>query len=82
MRPIGTAAINAPVTELMKSKGMNCRIATTVPQKQRLQGETLAEKAEHHESRNEGSCKNGVPLAPLGIAGMQAVLKVVLKRRD
>ena len=31
MRPIGTAAINAPVTELIKSKGMNCGTATTAP---------------------------------------------------
>ena len=31
MRPIGTAAIKAPVTECMKSNGTICGTATTVP---------------------------------------------------
>ena len=36
IRPIGTAAIRAPVTELMKSKGMSCGTATTVPHQSKV----------------------------------------------
>ena len=36
MRPIGTAAMRAPVTELMKSKGMSCGTATIVPHQSKV----------------------------------------------
>ena len=36
MRPIGTAAMRAPVIELMKSKGMSCGTATTVPHQSKV----------------------------------------------
>src|ERR1039458_6959404 len=51
------------------------------PQQQRLQGKPAAEKSKHDESRDEGGGEDGIPLTPLGIRGVQGVLKVILKRR-
>ena len=65
----------------MKSNGTICGTATTVPQKSRVFKGILAQKAEQHESRNEGGGEDGVPLTPLSVLGVEGVLQVVLKRR-
>src|SRR3954453_1796478 len=53
----------------------------SAPPEQASQRKPTAEKTEYGESRNERGGEDRVPLAPIGVRGVQRVLKMILKWR-